>query len=149
MGRHITNRSSSFRACGPPPDPKRLRPFGPLNSNVRCTRIMMNYLQANRASESDNDLLKNAILDHKHIEFEMHVSDARAVLNTFSTNYKKGSNGLAPMQRIRIFIGNLWNSSYGNVARFIIHMNPLNLEMKIEEGVGKHGAQLHVKYVPD
>ena len=34
MGRHITNRSSAFRRCAPPPDPKRLRPFGPLNSNV-------------------------------------------------------------------------------------------------------------------
>ena len=33
--RHITNRSSSFRACGPPPDIKLLRSFTPLNSNVR------------------------------------------------------------------------------------------------------------------
>ena len=32
--RDITNRSSSFRRCALPPDPKRLRPFGPLNSNV-------------------------------------------------------------------------------------------------------------------
>ena len=110
---------------------------------------MMNYLQANRASESDIDLLKKAILDYKHVEFEMRVSDAKAVLSTFSTNYKKGSNRLALTQRIRIYIGNVWNSSYGNVARFIIHMNPLNLEMKIEEEVGKYGAQLHVKYVPD
>ena len=38
-GRHLTNRSSSFRACGPPPDPKRLRPFGPLNSNVIYLRL--------------------------------------------------------------------------------------------------------------
>ena len=28
---HITKRSSSFRRYAPPPDPKRLRPFGPLN----------------------------------------------------------------------------------------------------------------------
>jgi len=109
----------------------------------------MNYLQANRASERDNDLLKKVILHHKHIKFEMHVCDARAVLNTFSTNYKKGSNKLSPIQRIRIYIGNLWNSSYGNLARFIIYMNPLNLEMKIKEGVGIYGAQLHVKYVSD
>ena len=34
----ITNRSSAFRACGPPPDPKRLRLFGPLNSNVMCKK---------------------------------------------------------------------------------------------------------------
>jgi len=27
-----------FRACGPPPDPKRLRPFGPVNSNVIFTK---------------------------------------------------------------------------------------------------------------
>jgi len=31
----LTNRSSAFRPCGPPPDIKMLRIFMPLNSNVR------------------------------------------------------------------------------------------------------------------
>ena len=41
FGRWLTNRLSSFRRCAPPPDPKRLRPFGPLNSDVRRLGIAM------------------------------------------------------------------------------------------------------------
>ena len=33
---NLTNRSSAFRRYAPPPDPKRLRLFAPLNSNVMC-----------------------------------------------------------------------------------------------------------------
>ena len=107
----------------------------------------MSFLQANRSTQSDNELMEKAILDKKRIAFEMPAQDARAVVDTFKNNYSINSNNLSLKQRFQIFIGNIWNSSYGNIVRFIVHMGPTNLRLEVKEGVGSKGAQLYVEYI--
>jgi hypothetical protein len=107
---------------------------------------MLRFLQKNRASKSDNELMKRAILGEGQLEFEFKIDDAKAVESTFVSNYRRESNDLTLLQGLRIFIGNAWNSSYGSVVRFIIYMGPLNLDLKVVSGMGAYGAQLHVRY---
>ena len=107
----------------------------------------MKFLQANRTTQSDNELVERAILDQKRLAFEMAAQDAFAVVETFKSNYISNSDELTLTQRLKIYVGNIWNSSYGNVVRFIIHMGPTNLKLYVKEGVGEEGAQLHVEYI--
>lgn len=108
---------------------------------------MLKFLQANRTTQSDNELMERAILDRKHLAFKMAVQDASSVVNTFKSNYLFNSDELTLTQRFKIYVGSFWNSSYGNVVHFIIHMGPTNLKLDIKEGVGEKVAHLHVEYV--
>jgi len=77
----------------------------------------------------------------------MPLQDAISVVNIFKPNYIENSNQISRKQRLIISIGNIWNSSFGNVARFIIHMGPTNLKLDIKKDTGTKGAQLHVEYI--
>ena len=109
---------------------------------------MLSFLQANRSSRSDDELMERAIMDTGSLVFEMRFGDAEAVVDSFQRNYENATGMLGGYQRARMFIGNLWNSSYGNLVRFIVHMGPRNVKLTIIEGSGPKGARLRVDYIP-
>ena len=118
---HITNRSSSFRRYAPPPDPKRLRPFGPLNSNVMftyhkkipatffamCVMLMVGCKheeQSNESQQSDStektsveeSFTHEIELDGRQIEFGSMVVMMAHTLNLLSDSE---CNKHAPMDK--------------------------------------------------
>ena len=60
MSQNETNRSSTFRHYVPPPGPKRLRPFGPLDSNVIDVKAIRQ-----KFSTSSNTLPRSDVLGGK------------------------------------------------------------------------------------
>lgn len=94
---------------------------------------MISFVQAHRAEPYENELMERALLDKKPLNFLMKLGDAEAVLETFRPNYDSGDYSLSIFQRAKIWAFGHWNTSYGNVVGFVLHMSIDKVRLSIKQ----------------
>lgn len=104
---------------------------------------MLGFVQKYRSRAADNELMEKAILANGAIVFLMKENDAKILLSLFDPNLTSRNYRLSGTQVLKLKLFKLWNSAFGNVTDFILHMGLDRLALSIEES-GNPDEPLHV-----
>ncbi len=89
--------------------------------------------------------MARAISENGAIVFFMDEKDAQILLSLFEPNYSANEFDLSINQILKLKLYKLWNSAFGNVADFILHMGLERLSLSIEESEDRNEPRHVIK----
>jgi hypothetical protein len=94
---------------------------------------MLSFNQQYRSKATDNSLMEKAIIDNGALMFLMEENDAKILLSPFESNLSSNNYTLSGSLILKLKLFKVWNSAFGNVAEFIMHMGLDRLSLSLEE----------------